>query len=170
MKVKRYPWWFMPLFALGLGLACLALLAFLRGFNIYGETLPWTQQQDLLRTVMSFVNFTKYPPSLDFLLLTLGVGFLLFPRLEAMSNAFTRVLATYGGAPMFYYILHLYVLLAMQLLLVAIVGPNHGERFGLDQFWPVWLISLALLPVLYLPCRAFARYKRTTDKAWVRYF
>ena len=154
----------------GLGLACLALLAVLRGFNIYGETLPWVAGQDFVHTLMSFVNFTKYPPSLDFLLLTLGAGFLLFPRLEAMSNAFTRVLATFGGAPMFYYILHLYVLLAMQLLLVAIVGPNHGDRFGLDQFWPVWLISIAMVPVLYFPCRAFARYKRTTDKAWVRYF
>lgn len=154
----------------GLGLACLALLGLLRGFNIYGETLPWTHQQDFVHTLMSWVNFTKYPPSLDFLLLTLGAGFLLLPRLEAMSNAFTRVLATFGGAPMFYYILHLYVLLAMQLLLVAIVGANHGDRFGLDHFWPVWLISIALLPVLYFPCRAFARYKRTTDKAWVRYF
>lgn len=154
----------------GLGLACLALLGLLRGFNIYGETLPWTHQQDFVHTLMAWLNFTKYPPSLDFLLLTLGAGFLLLPRLEAMSNAFTRVLATFGGAPMFYYILHLYVLLAMQLLLVAIVGANHGDRFGLDHFWPVWLISIALLPVLYFPCRAFARYKRTTDKAWVRYF
>jgi uncharacterized membrane protein len=153
-----------------LGIACLALLAVLRGFNIYGETLPWVHGSDALHTVMSWLNFTKYPPSLDFLLLTLGVGFVLFPRLEAISNGFTRMLATFGGAPMFYYLLHLYVLLALQLLLVATVGPNHGERFGIDVFWPVWVISLALIPVLYFPCRAFARYKRTTDKAWVRYF
>lgn len=153
-----------------LGLACLALLAFLRGFNIYGETLPWTQQQDLLHTVMSFVNFTKYPPSLDFLLMTLGVGFLLFPRFEAMSNAFTRVLAVIGSAPMFYYIFHLYVLLALELLLLAVVGANYGQRWELDHYWPVWLISIALLPALYFPTRAFARYKRTTTKAWVKYF
>jgi uncharacterized membrane protein len=153
-----------------LGLACLALLALLRGFNIYGETLPWTQQQDLLHTVMSFVNFTKYPPSLDFLLMTLGVGFLLFPRLEAMSNAFTRVLAVIGSAPMFFYIFHLYVLLALQLLMLAAVGANYGERWELDHYWPVWVISIALVPALYFPTRAFARYKRTTDKAWVKYF
>jgi uncharacterized membrane protein len=153
-----------------LGLACLALLALLRGFNLYGETLPWTVQQDALRTVMSFLNYTKYPPSLDFLLLTLGAGFLLFPRLEAMSNAITRALAVIGSAPMFYYIFHLYVLLALQLLMLGLVGPNHGERWELDQYWPVWLISVALLPVLYYPTRAFARYKRTTDKEWVKYF
>jgi uncharacterized membrane protein len=153
-----------------LGLACLALLAFLRGFNIYGETLPWTQQQDLLHTVMSFVNFTKYPPSLDFLLMTLGVGFLLFPRFEAMSNAFTRVLAVIGSAPMFFYIFHLYVLLAMQMLMLVLVGANYGQRWELDQYWPVWVISLALVPAMYYPTRAFARYKRTTTKDWVKYF
>ena len=152
------------------GIACLALLAVLRGFNIYGETLPWTLQQDGVHTAMSFLNYTKYPPSLDFLLLTLGAGFILFPRLEALSNGFTRMLATFGGAPMFYYLLHLYLLLALQLLLVAAVGANHGTRFGIDEFWPVWLISAALVPVLYFPCRAFARFKRTSGQAWVRYF
>ena len=45
---------------------------------------------------------------------------------------------------------------------MAIVGANHGGRFGLDVFWPVWLISIALVPVLYFPCRAFARFKRTS--------
>jgi uncharacterized membrane protein len=153
-----------------LGIACLALLAVLRGFNIYGESLPWTPQQDFVHTLMAWLNFTKYPPSLDFVLLTLGTGFVLFPRLEAMSNAFTRVLAAFGGAPMFYYLLHLYVLLAVELLLVALVGPNHGERFGVDSVWMVWVISAALVSALYFPCRAFARFKRTTDKAWVRYF
>jgi len=153
-----------------MGVACLALLALLRGFNIYGETLPWTVQQDATHTAMSFLNYTKYPPSLDFLLLTLGVGFVVFPRLEALSNGFTRMLATFGGAPMFYYLFHLYLLLALQLLLVALLGANHGDRFGLDEFWPVWLISIALVPVLYFPCRAFARFKRTSSQAWVRYF
>jgi uncharacterized membrane protein len=153
-----------------LGVACLALLAVLRGFNIYGETLPWTVQRDAVHTVMSFLNYTKYPPSLDFLLFTLGAGFLIFPRLEALSNGFTRMLAAFGGAPMFFYLLHLYLLLAIQLTLVAVVGPTHGERFGIDIFWPVWLISIALVPVLYFPCRAFARFKRTTNQTWVRYF
>lgn len=153
-----------------LGAASLAILAFLRGLNIYGETLPWVPGSDFLHTAMSFVNFTKYPPSLDFILLTLGAGFLLFPHLEKMRNGFTRMLAVFGGAPMFYYLLHLYVLLALQLLMVALVGATHGERFGIDVFWPVWLISAALVPVLYYPCRAFARFKRTTDQAWARYF
>lgn len=152
------------------GAASLALLVALRGLNVYGETLPWVPGPDFLRTAMSWLDFTKYPPSLDFLLLTLGVGLIVMARIEPVHNAFTRMLATFGGAPMFYYVLHLYVLLALQKLMVALVGANHGERFGLDHFWPVWLISASMLPFLYYPCRAFARFKRTTSQAWVRYF
>lgn len=153
-----------------LGCASLALLVVLRGFNIYGENLPWVHGETAIQTVMSFVNFTKYPPSLDFLLLTLGVGMLGLSWLEPVENWFTRACATFGGAPMFYYLLHLYLLLGLQHLLVALFGANHGVRFGVDHVWPVWLLALALMPVLYFPCRAFARFKRSSNQAWVRYF
>ena len=145
-------------------------LAVLRGFNIYGEEMPWAHGETAVQTVMSFFNFTKYPPSLDFLLMTIGTGFLVMAWLEPVENWFTRACATFGGAPMFYYLLHLYVLLGLQNLLVAVFGANHGERFGIDVLWPVWVVSLALMPVLYLPCRAFANFKRTSKQAWVRYF
>lgn len=152
------------------GAACLALLVVLRGFNIYGETLPWVRGSDALHTAMSWLNFTKYPPSLDFLLLTLGVGLTVLARLERARGAFTHVLAPFGGAPMFYYLLHLYVLLLLQKAMVLLVGANHGERFGVDEFWIVWAVTIALVVVLYFPCRAFARFKRTTRQSWVRYF
>lgn len=153
-----------------LGLACLGLFALLRGFNIYGETLPWTAQRDFLHTVMSFINVTKYPPSLDFLLLTLGGGFLLLPWLEAMGNGLTRALAVIGSAPMFFYVFHLYVLLTLQLLLVAALGANHAGRYGIDAYWPVWPATIVMIVALYFPTRAFARFKRTSNQAWVRYF
>jgi uncharacterized membrane protein len=153
-----------------LGGGALLALALLRGFNIYGEEMPWVHGETAVQTVMSFVNFTKYPPSLDFLLMTIGTGLLVMAWLEPVENWFTRACATFGGAPMFYYMLHLYVLLGLQHLLVAIFGANHGERFGIDVLWPVWVVSLALMPVLYLPCRAFANFKRTSKQAWVRYF
>jgi uncharacterized membrane protein len=152
------------------GIGALLLLALLRGFNIYGEALPWTVQDTAVRTVMSFLNYTKYPPSLDFLLMTLGAGALALAAFEPRDNWFTRACATFGGAPMFYYLLHLYVLLAMQHLLVAAFGANHGVRYGVDHVWPVWIVALALMPVLYVPCRAFARFKRSSKQAWVRYF
>lgn len=153
-----------------LGVGALAALGVLRGWNIYGETLPWVHGDTAFLTVMSFLNFTKYPPSLDFLLMTLGVCMLVLPRLESLDNAFTRICATLGSVPMFFYIFHLYFLLLMQNTLVVVFGANHGSRFGVAHYWAVWLVSFALIPLLYIPCRAFARYKRSSTQAWVRYF
>src|SRR6185436_11730300 len=90
------------------GIGALALLMLIRGFNLYGETLPWVHGADVVHTVMSWVNFTKYPPSLDYLLLTLGVAFLLLAWFEARDNRITRVLVVFGSVPMFFYIVHLY--------------------------------------------------------------
>jgi uncharacterized membrane protein len=153
-----------------LGCGALVLLLVLRGFNIYGEELPWVQGDSMVRTLMSFLNFTKYPPSLDYLLLTLGVGMLVMAALERVDNALTRIAATFGAAPMFYYLLHLLVLLAMQTIMVAVAGPNHGARYGVDAVWPIWVISALLMPILYFPCRAFGRFKRVSKQSWVRYF
>jgi len=155
---------------LSIGAGALLLLAVLRGFNIYGEELPWVQGETAVRTLMSFLNYTKYPPSLDYLLMTLGVGALVAAWLEPFDNWFTRACATFGGAPMFYYLLHLYFLLVLQHLLVAVFGANHGERWGVSEVWPVWVMAPLLMPVLYVPCRAFANFKRTSKQAWVRYF
>jgi Flp pilus assembly protein TadB len=71
---------------------------------------------------------------------------------------------------MFYYLLHQYLLLAIGITLTALLGANHGSRYGVEHIWQVWLLALLLMPVLYFPCRAFARYKRASKQAWVRYF
>jgi len=151
------------------GVAALAVLLVLRGLNIYGETLDWTAGETALRTVMSFLNVTKYPPSLAFLLLTLGVGLVVLGWLEQRDNLFLRVCASFGGAPMFYYLLHLFLLLGLQKLAVAAFGANDGSRYEFDHLWQVWLLSAALIPLLYWPCKAFAAFKRRTSMGWVRY-
>ena len=151
------------------GVAALAVLLVLRGLNIYGETLDWTTGETALRTVMSFLNLTKYPPSLAFLLLTLGVGLVVLGWLEQRDNLFLRVCASFGGAPMFYYLLHLFLLLGLQKLAVAMFGANYGSRYEFDHLWQVWLLSAALIPLLYWPCKAFAAFKRRTSMGWVRY-
>jgi uncharacterized membrane protein len=153
-----------------MGAACLLLLLVLRGFNIYGETLPWVHGETSVQTLMSWLNFTKYPPSLDFLLLTLGLSFLLMAWFESVDNAATRALVIFGSAPMFFYILHLYVLLALYRIALGVFGPNQGELFGVNDFYWVWIVSPILAFALYFPCRAFARFKRTSTQAWVRYF
>jgi uncharacterized membrane protein len=160
---------------LGLGAGCLALLAVLRGFNIYGETLPWVQGETATQTVMSFLNYTKYPPSLAFLLLTLGIAFFLLALFEKIGsngkdNKWLSAIETFGSAPMFFYILHLYVLLIGYQILLAIFGANQGELFGVEQFWWVWVATVMMAVILYPPTRAFARFKHSSRQAWVRYF
>jgi uncharacterized membrane protein len=151
------------------GAAALTLLLLLRGFNLYGETLPWEQGATALRTMMSFLNVTKYPPSLAFLLLTLGVGLLVLAWLERRDNSFLRICASFGGAPMFYYLLHLYLLLLLKTVANAWLARDYGGHYEFDHLWMVWLMSAVLVPLLYLPCRAFGRFKRRTTMAWVRY-
>lgn len=119
---------------------------------------------------MSFVNFTKYPPSLDFLLLTLGIAFLLMAWFETRQGKLVDALEVFGSAPMFFYLLHLYVLLISYQIVTAVAGPNHGDLFGVDHFWWVWIISAALTLVLYFPTKAFARFKHSTSMGWVKYF
>ena len=153
-----------------LGCGCLVLLLLLRGFNIYGETLPWQAGETWVQSLMSFVNFTKYPPSLDFLLLTLGVAFLLLAWFESLNNRLLDALEVFGSAPMFIYILHLYALLIGYRILLATVGPNQGDLFGVDHFWIIWVLSIGLAAALYWPTKVFAQFKHSTDKAWVKYF
>jgi uncharacterized membrane protein len=155
---------------LQLGVASLALLLVIRGFNLYGETLPWVAGQDFIHTAMSWLAFTKYPPSLDFLLFTIGIACLLLSRFEFIDNRVTRTISLYGGAPMFFYLLHLYVLLLLQNLMVALFGANHGDRWGVDRVLWLWVTAAVLAFVLYFPVSAFARYKRRSTQAWVRYF
>ena len=148
----------------------LALLLVLRGLNIYGETLDWVPGETALLTVMSFLNVTKYPPSLAFLLITVGGGCLVLAWLEGRDNGLLRVAAVFGGAPMFYYLLHLFTLLLLQEAALALFGANYGERYEFDSYWMVWLMSAALIPLMYWPCKAFGQFKRRTTMAWVKYF
>ena len=159
---------------LGAGAAALAALLVLRTFNIYGETQPWTQGADALHSAMSFLNFTKYPPSLDFLLLTLGIGLLVLALLEqplrhAAWDRACAMFAVFGGAPLFYYLLHLYALLALQRVAGAMQGAD-GGRYEFSAVWQLWLASALLAALLYLPARWFGWYKRSSGIAWLKYF
>ncbi|EJL03060.1 membrane protein, putative [Pseudomonas fluorescens Q2-87] len=157
------------LFKVGIGM----LLAFvlIRYLNVYGDK-PWIQTGDALRTVMSFLSATKYPPSLMFLMPTLGVGLILLACFEkAQERGAIALLGIYGGAPMFFYLLHLYVLKALYLLAMAIWGANQGAYFGFDHLPWVWLWSVLLGTVLFFPTRWFAGFKqRRRDIAILKYF
>lgn len=154
---------------LGLGLV-LGFVA-IRWLNVYGDK-PWFHAATPLRTVMSFLALTKYPPSLLFLMPTVGVGCLLLAGFEKLGqHPIVPHLAYLGGAPMFYYVLHLYTLKVIYNIALAIYGPTKGKVFGVDHLSTVWIwVAILILP-LYFPTRWFARLKqRRRDIGWLKYF
>jgi len=153
------------------GLGLLVFFVLLRALNVYGDK-PWIAGETLLLTAMSFVNITKYPPSLLFLALTLGCGALLLRWLERCptQEPWLQVLIVFGSAPMFFYILHLCVLKLIYLSGLAIWGKNQGDYFGFSAVWQLWLCAALLLPLLYPIVKIFAEFKaRRRDLAWLKY-
>lgn len=142
----------------------------IRYLNVYGDK-PWFHAETQLRTVMSFLSLTKYPPSLLFLMPTVGTGCLLLALFEAYEdNRIMPALALFGGAPMFFYIVHLYVLKVIYNIALQLYGPTKGTVFGVDQLSTVWLWVAILIPVLYFPTRWFAQLKqRHRDIWWLKY-
>ncbi|MGH8467297.1 MAG: DUF1624 domain-containing protein, partial [Pseudomonas sp.] len=156
---------------LGWGVGLLLAFVGLRYLNGYGEQ-SWVATGDTLRTTMSFLSARKYPPSLMFLLPTLGKCLVLLAVLERyQARRVVPLLALFGAAPMFFYLLHLYVLKALYLVAVALWGLNQGDYFGFDHVSGVWLCSVLLAFALYYPTRWFAALKqRRRDIAWLKYF
>ena len=152
------------------GVGALVGFVVLRAANGYGEK-PWQAYENGVQTLMSFFNITKYPPSLLFLALTLGIGLLLLLAFErAGQKRWIGILATFGAAPMFFYLLHLYVLKILYVACLALFGLNHGNYFGFDSIGAIWLVALLLPLVLYPPVRWFAGLKaRRRDLAWLKY-
>lgn len=171
-KAQRRKW----LTWLGLGL----ILAFfaLRLLNGYGDRHPWGAQDDGLFTVMSFLNTTGYPPSLLYLLMTLGLAIMLMPWLERLQGPLARFLATFGRAPFFFFILQLYlahisvvaVAVATGGALADMLGPfwdyKEATDFGFALPW-VYLAWLAELAVLYAACRWYAGAQTRGKPKWL---
>jgi uncharacterized membrane protein len=154
------------------GVAMLAAFLLIRGVNVYGDK-PWfTLHGDPARTAMSFFSLTKYPPSLLFLLSTLGVGALLLALFEKMgSSSVVTILAVFGGAPMFFYLFHLTLFRVLYHSAFAIWGPNHGTYFGVANYGWVLVWYVALLVPLYVPTAWYSRLKkRRRDIEWLKYF
>jgi len=144
-----------------LSLACFGAL---RALNVYGDH-AWQARASGAETLMAFFNVTKYPPSLLFTALTLGLGLILLVLLERRDGALAGKLAVIGAAPMFFYILHLYVL---QLMARALEAGGVAAR--MESVWPVWAMTVLLAAALYPAVRAFAAFKaRRRDLAWLKY-
>lgn len=152
------------------GVAGLLGFVGLRLINAYGEK-PWAVEDTTLQTLMAFFNITKYPPSLLFITLTVSIGLLLLRVFERrQTRRWIRWLTVFGSAPMFFYLLHLYVLKVLYLMALALFGLNQGSHFGFDSVPAIWLVSVLLAVALYPAVHWFSALKsRRRDIAWLKY-
>lgn len=166
---------------LRIGLISLALFIAIRAINVYGDSFEWAKQKTTLFTVLSFLNVTKYPPSLVFCLLTLGGMFLLLSWMEGIQNWFTRMAMVYGKVPLFYFIIHWYIIHPLMFLIVFLQGYKSsdlvfGTNFGRPKgpsglnLWYIYLAWILIVILLYPICKAYGKYKQNhPQKWWLRY-
>jgi len=158
------------------GLAMLLGFIALRALNLYGDPHPWSFQARSGFTLLSFLNCEKYPPSLLFLLMTLGPALLLLAELEGRFARAPEPLVVFGRVPLFFYVAHLYLLrfsaapLAVMRFGKSAFAPPPGHA-GSPEF-PLWVAYVALVAtvlLLYPACRWFARKKATSMSPWLSY-
>jgi uncharacterized membrane protein len=162
------------------GVALLVVFVALRATNWYGDLAPWSvQPRGWLYTVLSFVNITKYPPSLLFLCLTLGVALLLLSVAETATSRPSRWLRTFGQVPFFYYLLHL-LLISASAWVWTYLAFGHPVNFSFitSKDWPAtykpsllrgYEVWLGVVLVLYWPCRWYQRFRQTHAYWWLSY-
>jgi uncharacterized membrane protein len=174
---------------LAIGLSAIALFLVLRGFNLYGDPRPWHAAAQgrngapAMPALLAFLNTTKYPASLCFLLMTLGPVIAIIPMIEGLSGAFARAIILFGRVPFFYYMLHIPLIHSLALVVskvrLGFISPwlftNHpmgnpeapeGYVWSLPLLYLTWGIAIVLL---YFACRWFAAFKAKRNDWWLRY-
>jgi len=189
LRLDRRKW------ILTFGISATILFFVLRGFNAYGNGIaglpfgyprsagPWSVQPTPALTVVSFFNTLKYPPSLDYLLMTLGPALILLGLFDTTTakRGLSRILVVFGRVPLFYYVLHLYLIHILAILVaLAFHQPIlHGSVIadfatkpagyghGLPFIYAMWILAVA---ILYLPCLWFMEFRsRHRDWTWLSY-
>ncbi len=172
------PWALLPQAArrgrfLTAGIALTTAFVVLRATNLYGDPHPWTSAGGPLRAALSFLDCEKYPPSLLFLLMTLGPAACALAWLDRPLGSWASRIAIYGRVPLFYYVVHIYVIHALALGLAALAigttrtpGPEGGLALPLPAVYAVWIVVVV---ALYPACRWFGDVKRRSGAAWTSY-
>jgi len=154
-----------------MGLLSLMLFLILRMANFYGDPSAWSVQKNSLFTVLSFVNVTKYPVSLHFSLLFVGFTLLLLWQAGRIEGRISRVLAVFGRVPLFYFIIHLYIIHILMFGIFFIQGFGwkdfafgpflNGRPAGEAGLGLVWIYAIwaALVISLWPVCKWFGNYK-----------
>lgn len=162
-----------------IGIAALVLFVILRWSNVYGNPSPWKEYDSLTKNFISFMNPNKYPPSLLYLLMTLGATLIFLANTEWLRGRLVNFFCTFGRVPFFYYILHLYLIHLIAMLFAQLTGfgwnsmilpgwitqvPElRGYGFGLRMVYVVWFLVIA---ILYPLCKKFDEYKMNNKEKW----
>jgi len=172
-------------FLLRLGIALSTAFVVLRAVNLYGNPVPWSTQRSAAFTVLSFLNTNKYPPSLLYLLMTLGPAMLFLWAVDKGTPRFLRPALTIGKVPMFYYLLHIPLIHLIAIIVCYArygqvhwmfesptlgefpVTPPPGWGYSLPIVYLIWIFVVA---TLYPLCRWFAELKQRRGDAWLSYF
>lgn len=174
---KRAAW----LLITGAGATLLFIL--LRQFNLYGEPASWQPQASSIFTVISFLNTTKYPPSLQFILMTMGPALISLALFEYAKPRTANPLLVFGRVPLFFYIIHIYLIHALALIGLMYTGWDWREYilsasqflsgqlgnfgFSLGAVYVVWVLVVVML---YPLCRWYQKVREShPENRWLRY-
>ncbi len=155
-------------FLLVAGIVAICLFVLIRWINIYGNLRPWSTQATPLFTFLDFVNTTKYPPSLQYILMTIGPALIVLAFSENVSNWFTKKMMVYGRVPFFYYVLHVFLIHLMAYVFFFASGHGShevnfpGVTLPPDAGYPLWvtyLVWLSVVLILYYPCKWYGKYR-----------
>jgi uncharacterized membrane protein len=162
-----------------IGITAILFFLILRAINIYGNLLPWKDYGNLTQTIFSFFNISKYPPSLSYLLVTLGGAFLFLANSEKLKGKVVNFFCVFGRVRFFFYIIHIYLIHFLALIAAELTGwgwqkmilpalPFRVEElkgFGFNLFI-VYLIWILVIAILYPLCKYFDTYKQNNKGKW----
>ena len=166
---------------LRLGVALIAFFFCLRLINIYGDPVQWNTQKNSVTTFLSFMNVTKYPPSLIFGCMTLGPAMIALSLLENANNRITQFFTVYGSVPLFYFLVHFLLIHLICTGLFFATGHTMGDAVSPQSpfvFRPVqfgyslpvvYLIWLSVVACMYPLCRRYKNYKQHHRNWWLSY-
>lgn len=162
-----------------IGVSGLILFIIIRFINNYGDPIPWKDDNTTTKDLISFLNPSKYPPSLLFLLMTLGATFIFLANADKLKGKMVDYFSTFGRVPFFYYILHIYLIHLVAILFAELSGfgwqimilPDwvtemptlKGYGFPL---WVVYAVWVGVIVLLYPFCKKFDKYKQAHKEKW----
>lgn len=165
---------------LQIGLVVSISFLFVRGINLYGDPHPWSLQKNLIFTIMSFLNCEKYPPSLSFLLMTIGPGIILLGVFESIRGWRKKLLVPFGRTPLFFYLIHVPVIHLLSLLFALTAGVNASFLYNNSDpaTWPrnfgfylpgVYFVWIVVVLSLFPLSKWYAEFKSQKKYKWLSY-